>query len=100
MTTIDDAPIYCLLFSLPRLFITLSSPFLISCLLILLFTIIFLHYIMIDPDFFPSLTGPATTSSVAPIPTVLPGSEVFQELHDVGKRTLWYVLALSLDQPC
>jgi hypothetical protein len=48
---------------------------------------------MIDPDFFPSLTAPATTSSVAPIPTVLPGSEVFQGLHDTGKRTLWYVSA-------
>lgn len=74
----------------------LGSPFLI-CLLILLFTIIFLLYIMIDPDFFPSLTAPATTSSVAPIPTVLPGSEVFQELHDVGKRTLWYVLSVLRD---
>ncbi|CAG8260848.1 unnamed protein product [Penicillium olsonii] len=49
---------------------------------------------MIDPDFFPSLTAPATTSSVGPIPTVLPGSEVFQELHDVGKRTLWVVAVL------
>lgn len=49
---------------------------------------------MIDPEYFPSLTAPATTSSVAPIPTVLPGSEVFQELNDVGKRTLWYVLLL------
>ncbi|KAJ5876353.1 Opsin [Penicillium soppii] len=49
---------------------------------------------MIDADFFPSLTAPATTSSVAPIPTVLPGSEVFQELHDVGKRTLWVVTVL------
>lgn len=49
---------------------------------------------MIDPEYFPSLTAPATTSSVAPIPTVLPGSEVFQELNDVGKRALWYVLLL------
>jgi len=46
---------------------------------------------MLDPDFFMSLTAPSTTTSVAPIPTVLPGSEVYQELHDVGKRTLWYV---------
>lgn len=48
---------------------------------------------MIQPPFdqFATLTAPATTSSVAPIPTVIPGSEVYQELHDVGKRTLWYV---------
>jgi bacteriorhodopsin len=48
---------------------------------------------MID-EFFPTLTAPTTTSSVAPIPTVLPGSEVFQELHDTGKRTLWVVTVL------
>ena len=51
------------------------------------------RFIMIQPPFdqFATLTAPATTSSVAPIPTVLPGSEVYQELHDAGKRTLWYV---------
>ncbi|KAJ5782034.1 Opsin [Penicillium paradoxum] len=51
---------------------------------------------MIQPPFdqFPSLTAPATTSSVAPIPTVVPGSEVYQNLHDVGKRTLWVVTVL------
>lgn len=47
---------------------------------------------MIDPfDKFTTPTVPATTSSVAPIPTVIPGSQVYQELHDTGKRTLWYV---------
>lgn len=51
---------------------------------------------MIQPPFdqFATLTAPATTSSVAPIPTVIPGSEVYQELHDVGKRTLWVVTVL------
>lgn len=48
---------------------------------------------MIQPPFdqFATLTAPATTSSVAPIPTIIPGYEVYQELHDTGKRTLWYV---------
>ncbi|KAJ6098537.1 hypothetical protein N7467_000072 [Penicillium canescens] len=51
---------------------------------------------MIYPPFdeFPSLTAPATTSSVAPIPTVIPGSETWQEIHDVGMRTLWVVTVL------
>ncbi|CAG8894140.1 unnamed protein product [Penicillium egyptiacum] len=51
---------------------------------------------MIQPPFdqFATPTAPATTSSVAPIPTVIPGSEVYQELHDVGKRTLWVVTVL------
>ena len=65
---------------------------LFDLLLILLFHLlfIFLKFSMIQSfDFTP--TAPATTSSVAPIPTVIPGSEVYQELHDVGKRTLWYV---------
>lgn len=53
---------------------------------------------MIQPPFdqFATLTAPATTSSVAPIPTVIPGSEVYQELHDVGKRTLWYVYLIDI----
>ncbi|KAF3018321.1 hypothetical protein E8E15_005769 [Penicillium rubens] len=50
---------------------------------------------MIDPfDKFTTPTAPATTSSVAPIPTVIPGSQVYQELHDTGKRTLWVVTVL------
>lgn len=53
---------------------------------------------MIQPPFdqFATLTAPATTSSVAPIPTVIPGSEVYQELHDVGKRTLWYEYIIDI----
>lgn len=52
---------------------------------------------MIDPfDKFTTPTAPATTSSVAPIPTVIPGSEVYQELHGVGKRSLWYVYNVYL----
>ncbi|KAJ5313063.1 hypothetical protein PENANT_c018G04657 [Penicillium antarcticum] len=45
-------------------------------------------------DEFPSVTGPATTSSVAPIPTVIPGSETWQQIDDVGIRTLWVVTVL------
>ncbi|PWY77041.1 family A G protein-coupled receptor-like protein [Aspergillus heteromorphus CBS 117.55] len=38
---------------------------------------------------------PTPTSSVAPIPTVVPGSDpIFQTLHDTGKRTLWVVTVL------
>lgn len=84
MTTIDDAP-----HITPR-----SSPSNLFPPLTLLPIVLPFYFIMIDPEYFPSLTAPATTSSVAPIPTVLPGSEVFQELNDVGKRTLWYVLLL------
>ncbi|KAJ5698079.1 Rhodopsin archaeal/bacterial/fungal [Penicillium macrosclerotiorum] len=40
-----------------------------------------------------TMSNPSTTS-VAPIPTVIPGAPVFQELHDTGKRTLWVVTAL------
>ncbi|KAJ5180920.1 Rhodopsin archaeal/bacterial/fungal [Penicillium capsulatum] len=36
----------------------------------------------------------ATTTSIAPIPTVIPGVPLVQELHDVGKRTLWVVTVL------
>ncbi|KAJ5557985.1 hypothetical protein N7535_009477 [Penicillium sp. DV-2018c] len=52
---------------------------------------------MVPPsvDDFLSLTAPATTSSVVPIPTVIPGTPVYyQELHDAGKRTLWVVTVL------
>ncbi|RAL11899.1 opsin family protein [Aspergillus homomorphus CBS 101889] len=38
---------------------------------------------------------PSPTSTVAPIPTVVPGNEpIFQEIHDTGKRTLWVVTVL------
>lgn len=45
------------------------------------------------PDFttFPM----STTTSIAPIPTVIPGVPLVQELHDVGKRTLWYAEEFS-----
>lgn len=59
---------------------------------------IFFKFNMIQPPFdqFATLTAPTTTSSVAPIPTVIPGSEVYQELHDVGKRTLWYEYIIDI----
>lgn len=35
---------------------------------------------------------PTSSSSVAPVPTVIPGEDpVFQEMQDTGRRTLWYV---------
>ncbi|PLB37569.1 opsin family protein [Aspergillus candidus] len=39
---------------------------------------------------------PPTTAptSVAPIPTVIPGTPFFQELHSTGHRTLWVVTVL------
>ncbi|CEJ55022.1 opsin [Penicillium brasilianum] len=48
-------------------------------------------------DSFPKVTAtlPITTpTSVAPIPTVIPGAPLFQDLHDTGKRTLWVVTVL------
>ncbi|KAJ5175729.1 uncharacterized protein N7482_001606 [Penicillium canariense] len=52
---------------------------------------------MVPEDFnnFPSVTLPTSTpTSVAPIPTVIPSTPLFQELHDTGKRTLWVVTVL------
>ncbi|KAJ5201397.1 uncharacterized protein N7498_006060 [Penicillium cinerascens] len=48
---------------------------------------------MIVPDFdnFPAM---ATTTGIAPIPTVIPGTPLIHELHDTGKRTLWVVTVL------
>lgn len=44
-------------------------------------------------DHSPSLPVPTSTSSVGPIPTVIPGYDpIFQEVHSVGRRTLWLVL--------
>lgn len=37
--------------------------------------------------------GLTSSSSVGPIPTVIPGpSASLQEVHTTGKRTLWYVI--------
>jgi len=44
-----------------------------------------------------SLLVPAASSSVAPIPTVVPGPAItFQKAGDVGNRTLWYAASGSL----
>lgn len=35
---------------------------------------------------------PSATSTVGPVPTVIPGNDpIFQETHAVGKRTLWVI---------
>lgn len=50
---------------------------------------------MVPEDFqlpTPTMTT-STTSSVAPVPTVIPGVPLFQDLGDTGKRTLWYCLS-------
>ncbi|KAJ6084623.1 Opsin [Penicillium sp. IBT 16267x] len=51
---------------------------------------------MIVPDFddFPTPTMSPTTTSVAPIPTVIPNLPIFQLVHTTGKRTLWVVTVL------
>lgn len=41
----------------------------------------------------PPTTTMSTTSDVAPIPTVIPGVPLFQDLGDTGMRTLWYLLS-------
>ncbi|KAJ5128254.1 hypothetical protein N7448_001971 [Penicillium atrosanguineum] len=48
---------------------------------------------MMVPDFdnFPALP---TSTGIAPIPTVVPGTPLIQELGDTGKRTLWVVAVL------
>ena len=44
-----------------------------------------------------SLLVPAASSSVAPIPTVIPSPAItFQKAGDVGNRTLWYAASSSL----
>lgn len=48
-----------------------------------------------DIDHFPTpVEHPHNTHSIAPIPTVIPGAPVFQELHATGHRTLWVVTVL------
>lgn len=48
---------------------------------------------MMIPDDFNQLPTPtmtmSTTSSIAPIPTVIPGVPLFQDLGATGERTLW-----------
>ncbi|THD00069.1 hypothetical protein EYZ11_000394 [Aspergillus tanneri] len=40
-------------------------------------------------------SGPTPTSSIDPVPTVIPGDiPVFQEIHKTGQRTLWVVTVL------
>ncbi|OAP62166.1 hypothetical protein AYL99_04369 [Fonsecaea erecta] len=39
-------------------------------------------------------TAPTASTSVAPIPTVIPTPPIFVEAGDVGKRTLWVVVVL------
>ncbi|KAL5358656.1 family A G protein-coupled receptor-like protein [Aspergillus floccosus] len=40
------------------------------------------------------LPEPGTTTSVAPIPTVIPGTPVYQSIDKTGARTLWVVVVL------
>ncbi|KAJ5658933.1 Opsin [Penicillium longicatenatum] len=51
---------------------------------------------MIVPDFddFPTPTMSSSTSSVAPIPTVIPNFPILQGIHTTGTRTLWVVTVL------
>jgi len=42
----------------------------------------------------PSLLVPTASSSVAPIPTVVPSKPIFQRAGDVGNRTLWVVVVI------
>ena len=43
-----------------------------------------------------SLLLPTASSSVAPVPTVIPGdTPIYQKSGDVGNRTLWYVALAS-----
>lgn len=46
---------------------------------------------MVPDDFktFPTPTMSTTSTSVAPIPTVIPGVPLLQNMGDTGERTLW-----------
>jgi len=48
---------------------------------------------IVNPEMLKSTLATAT-SSVAPIPTVIPTPPIFVEAGDVGKRTLWVVVVL------
>lgn len=38
-----------------------------------------------------------TSPSVGPVPTVAPGGDIiFQDIHETGKRTLWYATVLGM----
>ncbi|KAJ6151713.1 hypothetical protein N7470_006841 [Penicillium chermesinum] len=48
-----------------------------------------------EPEMFPSLTAASPSeTSVVPLPTVIPGLPITQELGVTGKRTLWVVTVL------
>jgi bacteriorhodopsin len=49
---------------------------------------------MIVPPDFESFPALPTSTGIAPIPTVVPGAPLIQELGDTGKRTLWVVTVL------
>lgn len=54
---------------------------------------------MIEMSMYGHKTGgaplPTNTTPVGPVPTVVPGPKhVFQNVHDVGQRTLWVVVVL------
>ncbi|KAJ5707860.1 hypothetical protein N7488_007661 [Penicillium malachiteum] len=49
---------------------------------------------MMVPNNFESFPTPTTTSSVLPIPTVIPIEPHCQEIHATGQRTLWVVTVL------
>lgn len=55
---------------------------------------------MMVPEDFQNFPTPAmamsTTGSVVPIPTVIPGVPLLQDLGDTGKRTLWYILSSQM----
>jgi len=49
---------------------------------------------IVHPDMLKSTSLARATSSVAPIPTIIPTPPIYVEAGDVGKRTLWVVVVL------
>lgn len=48
---------------------------------------------IVDPvEAFATATSKLATSSVAPVPTVVPSLPEYESATDTGNRTLWYVL--------
>jgi hypothetical protein len=53
---------------------------------------------IVDPvQAFATATVPLATSSVAPVPTVVPSLPEFEKATETGQRTLWYVSQSPID---
>jgi hypothetical protein len=47
---------------------------------------------IVNPDMVKAYSA---ASSVAPIPTIIPTPDQFENIGDIGRRTLWYVTSIE-----